>query len=165
MAGEMITSLKALLSPQMAKYVGSSCSQQLRGAGQVRAGMEAWALAPGSAPPPCLQGPQPDPASKAVSLGPGSLLLPGPRPGTGKLEPQPRFLPSLLAAFYSILGRAPVVSGGSPCREGGPNPLTVQEVGGAHQMAHSPPLLPRRHPHSDLPTDPQAVGDPLLWFE
>lgn len=29
MAGEMITSLKALLSPQMAKYVGSSCSQQL----------------------------------------------------------------------------------------------------------------------------------------
>lgn len=30
MAGEMITSLKALLSPQMAKYVGSSCSQQLR---------------------------------------------------------------------------------------------------------------------------------------
>lgn len=31
MAGEMITSLKALLSPQMAKYVGSSCSQQLRG--------------------------------------------------------------------------------------------------------------------------------------
>lgn len=33
MAGEMITSLKALLSPQMAKYVGSSCSQQLRGTG------------------------------------------------------------------------------------------------------------------------------------
>lgn len=49
MAGEMITSLKALLSPQMAKYVGSSCSQQLRrrGArGKPRVG-SSLALAPG----------------------------------------------------------------------------------------------------------------------
>jgi hypothetical protein len=40
MAGEMITSLKALLSPQMAKYVGSSCSQQL-GHGKGKRGQEA----------------------------------------------------------------------------------------------------------------------------
>ena len=53
MAGEMITSLKALLSPQMAKYVGSSCSQQLRGTGargKQGAGVgAAWPWPPGPA--------------------------------------------------------------------------------------------------------------------
>lgn len=55
MAGEMITSLKALLSPQMAKYVGSSCSQQLRGTGArgKRAGRGQPGLGP-QAPGPAL---------------------------------------------------------------------------------------------------------------
>lgn len=69
MAGEMITSLKALLSPQMAKYVGSSCSQQLRGTGArgkqgARGGSLALAPRPlallsalGGFGDPCLAGP------------------------------------------------------------------------------------------------------------
>lgn len=66
MAGEMITSLKALLSPQMAKYVGSSCSQQLGGTGaggRLRVGGSlAWLRPPGPWAP-CSASPGPQPQS------------------------------------------------------------------------------------------------------
>lgn len=91
MAGEMITSLKALLSPQMAKYVGSSCSQQLRGTGargklagggQLGLGPQAPgpALCPGLVGVGGLGDALPGWTSRTVS--PGSLLLPylSPRP-------------------------------------------------------------------------------------
>lgn len=98
MAGEMITSLKALLSPQMAKYVGSSCSQQLGGHRGRREAEGGWQ--PGSGP----QGPGlPAPAS------PEALTLPLPRPGTLMPNgPKPQSLHSLLPARG--LGKARLTS-------------------------------------------------------
>lgn len=100
MAGEMITSLKALLSPQMAKYVGSSCSQQLRGHGggrEVEGGWQpgldhqALALFFASAEVGALGGPMPRLASRLVSLAPDSCLT---------LSPHPHPNPSLARNIY-----------------------------------------------------------------
>ena len=137
MAGEMITSLKALLSPQMAKYVGSSCSQQLRGTGA--RGKRAGGGQPGLGP----QAPGPALCPGLVGVGwlwrrparldqqgcvPGLLASaspqpsppPPPQPGTfmpngarkPDLEPQPQSLHSLspacgLGHTCSTPGRVP----------------------------------------------------------
>lgn len=146
MAGEMITSLKALLSPQMAKYVGSSCSQQLRGTGA--RGKLAGGGQPGLGP----QAPGPALCPGLVGVGgpwrcpaqldqqgcvPGLLASASPQPSPPALRSQERLchveLESLtLSCHLPVAWAVPAPpQGGSwlPSRlsRRQPNPLRVRE--------------------------------------
>lgn len=139
MAGEMITSLKALLSPQMAKYVGSSCSQQLGGTGaggRLRVGGSlAWLRPPGPWAP-CSASPGPQPQS-LHSL-----------PPAGGLD---HTCPSLSKAWLTSL----------LLPEGGvrPRPLQEQEEGEVCYCGAHSPLPSHPHPCSRvLPTNPRGDG-------
>lgn len=177
MAGEMTTSLKALLSPQMAKYVGSSCSQQLRRPrAQGEAELDGAELGPQTSRSALSLALQAWPgfgdpllalASEAPSL--GSLLLPRPHP----TPPQPgMFMPkggqerltlslshSPYIAFY-LLWPLPH-RGGGPCWEGGSRAQPSERASGRRSLCLLLPLSwPRPIPAHSCQLIPEVVpGD------